>query len=71
MIGHEVRRVKSHTKLTDQTGFVVSVFGVLLYLLHKLLGSRVGDRTETTHEVVFGHADSVVLDGHLLGLVVA
>ena len=72
MIGHEVRRVKPHTKLTDQTGFVVSaLLGVLLYRLHKLLRPRIGDRTETTHEVVFGHADAVVLDRQLLGLVVA
>jgi hypothetical protein len=57
LIGNEVSRVETNTKLTNHTDISTSRKG-----LHKGLGSRLGNGTEIVNQISLGHSDTGILN---------
>ncbi|GFE53050.1 PR domain zinc finger protein 10 [Babesia ovis] len=65
LVSNEVRRVETHTELTDHGHVSTGLDG-----LHKSLGSGFGDGTQVVDQVSFGHTDTSIFNGQrLVGLV--
>ena len=60
MICHHKYRIETDTELTDE---ITVFFRISGHLLHKGLGSGLGDGSEILHQILFIHTDTVVTDG--------
>ena len=64
-VSDEVGRVEADTELADHRQISAG-----LDRLHEGLGARLGDRAQVVDQIVLCHADTRVLDGQRLGLLV-
>mmetsp|Transcript_25068 Transcript_25068/g.52732 ORF Transcript_25068/g.52732 Transcript_25068/m.52732 type:complete len:255 (+) Transcript_25068:1595-2359(+) len=59
LICHQIRRIKSHTKLTNE----INIRRSLAQCLQKLLRPRLRNPSKIVHEFRFGHSHARVFDG--------
>ncbi len=63
LVGHDEGRVEAHAELADEVGVLLLLAG---QLADELAGAGTGDGAELADDLLPGHADAVVDDGHRL-----